>query len=70
LNAKQIKAARAALNWTQTDLAQRAGIHPKSVAYWEAPERDGTRSKVGAIPAIRDAFKDAGIEIEGGRVWI
>jgi transcriptional regulator with XRE-family HTH domain len=70
MNARQIKAARAALNWTQTDLAQRAGVHPKAIAYWEAPGRDGTHHKVGAPPAIRDAFTQAGIEYQNGRVQI
>jgi len=70
MKAQQIKAARAALNWTQTDLAQRAGIHPKAVAYWEAPGRDGSCNTVGAPPAIRSAFTQAGIEYQGRRVVI
>lgn len=68
MKAEQIRAARAALRWSRADLAMRAGIHAKSVAYWE--NRDGSQSTVGAIPKIRAAFIAAGIEIEGGRVCI
>ena len=31
----QIRAARAGLGWSQEELAGRAGIHAKAVAYWE-----------------------------------
>ena len=31
----QIRAARAGLGWSQAELAGRAGIHAKAVAYWE-----------------------------------
>ncbi|WP_242500774.1 helix-turn-helix transcriptional regulator [Tropicimonas sp. IMCC6043] len=46
----QIRAARAALRWSQAELAQRAGVHTKSVGYWES--RDGSESTVGAMPKI------------------
>lgn len=32
---RELKAARALLGWSQTQLAEAAGLHPKSVAYWE-----------------------------------
>jgi transcriptional regulator with XRE-family HTH domain len=70
MNARQIKAARAALNWTQEDLAKQAGVHPKAIACWEAPGRDGSKHKVGAPPAIRDALTQAGIEFQDGRLQI
>ena len=38
MKAAHIKAARAALGWTQVELARRAKLHPKSVAYWEGRE--------------------------------
>lgn len=31
----QISAARALLGWTQQELAQAAGVHENTVAYWE-----------------------------------
>jgi len=65
MNARQIRAARAALGWRREDLAEAAGVHPKSVAYWEAPGRDGWHSRVGAIPAIQQAFLGEGIEFDG-----
>lgn len=68
MNATQIRAARAALGWTQADHAKETGLHPKSVAYWEAPGRDGWQSPVGAVPAIRQAFRRAGIEFDGQEI--
>lgn len=35
----QIRAARALLGWTRTDLAAAAGLHPNAVAYWERAPR-------------------------------
>lgn len=32
----QIKAARALVGWSQSDLADAAGLHENAVAYWEA----------------------------------
>lgn len=56
-----IKAARAGLNWTQERLAQEAGIHPKAVAYWEAPGRTPQRQQTPALQRIADAFDRAGL---------
>lgn len=68
MKAAHIKAARAALGWTQEELARRAMLHPKSIAYWEA--RDGTGRGKGAVVAIRHAFEQAGIIIESGSIRI
>lgn len=59
---KDIKTARRALNWTQADLATKAGtdkpLHTKTVAYWERqaalPERPPH-----ALKAIQDTLKVA-----------
>jgi transcriptional regulator with XRE-family HTH domain len=32
---KQIRAGRALLGWTRSELARAAGLHSNSVAYWE-----------------------------------
>lgn len=36
VDGRQIKAARAALGITQAELAELAGLHPKTIAYYEA----------------------------------
>jgi len=59
---QDIKTARRALNWTQADLAAKAGsgnpLHPKTVAYWE---RQATvpDSPPKALRAIQDALRAA-----------
>jgi transcriptional regulator with XRE-family HTH domain len=68
MKAAHIKAARAALGWTQEELARRAKLHPKSIAYWEA--RDGSDQARGAVVAIRHALEQAGIIIESGSIRI
>jgi DNA-binding transcriptional regulator YiaG len=68
MKSAHIKAARAALGWTQEELARRAKVHPKSIAYWEA--RDGGGHPRGAVAAIRHAFEQAGIIIESGSIRI
>lgn len=68
MKAAHIKAARAALGWTQGELARRAKLHPKSIAYWEG--RDGSDQAKGAIVAIRHAFEQAGIVVDGGSIRI
>jgi DNA-binding transcriptional regulator YiaG len=68
MKAAHIKAARAALGWTQEELARRAQLHTKSVAYWEA--RDGSDRAKGAVVAIRNAFEQAGIVVDGGSIRI
>jgi len=59
---QDMKATRVALNWTQAQLAQKAGdekpLHTKTVAYWERqatlPERQPY-----ALRAIQDTLKAA-----------
>ena len=62
---KQIKAARAGLNWTQGDLAERARLHFKAVAYWErhdtiTPRQCGSNSGPAKMLA---AFQGAGVDL-------
>ena len=54
----QIRAARALLNWTVRDLADRAGVHRNTVT---RAETDAT-GPGHAQEAIRKALEDAGIE--------
>lgn len=60
---QQIRAARAALGWSQEDLAQRAGLHPKSIGYWEHAAPAEPRRRAMAPERIVAAFRAAGVEI-------
>jgi len=62
---KQIKAARAALNWTQGDLAERAKLHFKAVAYWERHDTITPRQcHDNSGPArMLAAFQSAGVDL-------
>ncbi len=67
----QIRAARAGLGWSQTELAERAGIHAQSAPYWErqgaipfpAP-RDG-REKKSPTKGVLDYWNAAMADCEG-----
>jgi len=58
---RQIKAARALLGWSQSDLADRSGVSEPTIARLESAEgelggREGTGDK------IRSAIEKAGVE--------
>lgn len=61
----QIRAARAALDWTQADLADRAGINVNSVAYHEAGKARATDKASPAVQKMQAAFAGQGVRIEG-----
>lgn len=54
----QIKAARAMLDWKQTDLAKAAGLSEMSVKNVEKGQKD---SRMSTIQSIRAALETAGI---------
>lgn len=54
----QIKAARAMLDWKQTDLAKAAGLSEMSVKNVEKGQKD---SRMSTIQSIRSALESAGI---------
>ena len=61
MTTRQIKAARALLGWSQSDLADRSGVSEPTVARLESAEgelggREGTGDK------IRSAIEKAGVE--------
>lgn len=60
---KQIRAARALLNWTAKDLASRVRMSPATVSMIENEQTDGS---IASITAIYDAFTRAGIEFLDG----
>ncbi len=55
----QIRAARAMLNWPQTELANRAGISKTALVAIELGNSD---PKASTLRAIRTALEDAGVE--------
>lgn len=56
---KQIKAARALLNWSQTDLASKSGVTQTTILRIE--KADKLTSFVTTLQNIIDAFNDAGV---------
>jgi transcriptional regulator with XRE-family HTH domain len=61
----QIKAARGLLDWTQEDLANRAGLHVDQVRKFEI----GKAQKIGILDAIYKAFTAQGLDfVDGGVV--
>ncbi len=60
----QIRAARAGLGWSQTELAERAGIHAQSASYWERQgEISRYRAQGRALGLMLAAFKSAGVDV-------
>jgi transcriptional regulator with XRE-family HTH domain len=68
LNATTIKATRAGLDWTQAHLAAEAGLHPKSVAYWERMPGELPVNRNGAPSRMKEALARAGVVIVGDGV--
>lgn len=58
--AAQIRAARALLNWSQGELAERAGISKQSVNRIENGVLD---AKLSTLNAVMDALREAGVEM-------
>jgi transcriptional regulator with XRE-family HTH domain len=61
VNARQIRAARGWLGWSQDDLAAESGVGRATIARFElsAEIRQGP-----ALAAIQLAFEDAGVEFQ------
>jgi DNA-binding XRE family transcriptional regulator len=59
--AAQVRGARAILNWSQTELGERAGFTQRSIHKLEQGSVDIRRS---TALAIVKAFRDAGIDFE------
>jgi transcriptional regulator with XRE-family HTH domain len=55
--ARQAKAARELMGWTQDDLAKITGLSPGTIKNYE----NGKTQTVGTTAAIRQAFEKAGI---------
>lgn len=59
MEARQCRAARALLRWTQKELARRAGVSPVTVIMFEAESTVPTRA---TIVVLRQALERAGVE--------
>ncbi len=71
LKSVQLRAARALLGWTASELAERAGVHLSTVQRMERCH--GTvRGNVTSLVAVLDVLLDLGIEFvsEDGRVGV
>ena len=70
IDSKQIRAARASLDWTIDKLASEAGLNRRTVLRIEAKGSEVTPSKK-TLEAIRIALENAGIEFiqtdDGGK---
>ena len=61
------RAARAILNWSMTDLAQRTGVAATTIRNYESGKRDTTRVNRATISA---AFQEEGIDFIGGEATL
>lgn len=60
-----VRAARVLAGMTQSQLAAAAGVHPKTVGYWERLGSRRWSSEVG-LRRIADALRARGVEIIRG----
>jgi transcriptional regulator with XRE-family HTH domain len=58
----QLRAARALLNWSVRDLAERAGVHRNTISRIETEETVGGH----AISTLRQALEEAGVAFLDG----
>lgn len=58
--AMKVRAARAILGWSQTDLAERVGMTQRAIHRIEQGDHDPMRS---TVVAIEQAWRDEGIEL-------
>lgn len=64
ISVRQIKAARALLGWSATELAERCGIGSATVKRYEL--QDGyPKATVQNLAAIQAVFEEAGVEFLG-----
>ncbi len=64
ISSRQIKAARALLGWTQTDLAQASALHLNAI---NKIENDSGEARRSSLNAIKEACEYAGIRFRGQR---
>ncbi|WP_376092784.1 helix-turn-helix transcriptional regulator [Roseomonas sp. CCTCC AB2023176] len=63
ISSPQVRAARALLDWTRDQLAERSGVPLRTLARLEAEEGSPQRR---TLAAIRSALEAAGVEFTNG----
>jgi transcriptional regulator with XRE-family HTH domain len=62
----QLRAARALLNWSQSDLAERTELSVETIKRLERMNGTLDATKVSTLSAITGAFTKAGVEFTNG----
>lgn len=62
----QLRAARALLDWSQTTLADKAGLSVETIKRLERMKGPLEATKVSTLEAIGKAFEKAGVEFTNG----
>lgn len=62
ITAKQIRMARAALNWTMEDISKRTGLHRNTLA---SVEKDGAPTRESTLKLLQSCFEGEGIAFDG-----
>lgn len=67
LSGKECKAARAGLDWSRDELAERAGVGKRTIIDFE----NGVRDPINATKrALKGALEEAGVEFRGDRICL
>ena len=67
LSGRQCKAARSALDWTRAELAERSGVHERTLIDFER----GARQPINATQsALKRALEDVGVIFEEERIIV
>lgn len=61
LRANQIRAARALLNWSQSELVEKSGLSLTTIRRMEDDKIGPERSSAGNVAAVTKIIEDAGI---------
>lgn len=65
MNANQIRAARALLNWTQSELVARTGLSLTTIRRMEDDKIGPERSSAGNVATVTKTLEDAGVAFIG-----
>lgn len=62
IDAKQIRAARALLEWSQDDLVKRTGLSLTTIRRMEATDIGPSRSSMANVAAVQSTLEGAGVQ--------
>lgn len=65
LRANQIRAARALLNWSQTELVEKSGLSLTTIRRMEDDKIGPERSSAGNVAAVTKIIEEAGVSFLG-----